>query len=497
MNHDKLDVKYVAIYLRKSRGDEDKDLDKHRDELVNLCLKNDWMYTEYAEIGTGDSIAARPKMQQLLSDVEAETYDAVLVIHYDRLGRGDKVDQARIEKTFAHSNTLIITPQKVFDLNDESDMMLADFQGMIARQEYKAISRRMRGGKRRGALAGNWSNGTPPFPYKYNRLTKKAEPDEEKIPIYNLMKERILNGYTSTDVAWELNKMGIPSPRGVLWNPAVVRNIVCDETHLGKIVVGKKVKHPNFGTIIYKPKDEWVVVNNCHQAVKTQREHDKIMFIISRERTTPLAGRAGKSPFSGLIRCAFCGNTLQIQKRPERPFDLLKSCKHRDHWGNRCINVGASMEIIIDNVTAAIELKEKELKEAIEKGITLEDIRALLEMSEKKVEEIREQEKALERIYIAYEKGVYSDEVFTERLDKAKAVLHQLETEYEIIQKQADNSQNARNEDMLASVKEVKDILAESDDPKEVNRAYKSIIHSIEWKRETIDSTPVVKVNFL
>lgn len=495
--YDKHDIRHVAIYLRKSRGDEEKDLDRHRDELVELCLKNDWQYIEYAEIGTGDSILARPKMQQLLVDVEAQSYDAVVVIHYDRLGRGDKVDQSKIEKTFALSDTLIITPQKVFNLNDESDMMLADFQGMIARQEYKATSRRMRGGKRRGALAGNWSNGTPPFPYVYNRITKKAEPDESNLPVYRSMIEGVLNGYTTTDIAWDLNKKGIPSPRNQLWTPEVVRRLVCDEVHLGKVIVGKKTKHPTMGTIIMKPKQEWVVVNNAHKAVKTQREHDKIMFIISRERETPNAGKAGKHPFSGIIRCAFCGNTLAIQKRANRPHDLLKSCKHRDHWGNRCINMGISMEVIEESVLQAIMLKEVELEEAIKKGVTLDDIRNLLAMSEKKLEEIKEQEKAIDRIFNAYEKGVYSDEVFADRKDKAEAVLHQLTQEYEYIQKESDNTQNARNEDMLVTIRDVRDVITESDDPKTCNRAYKSIIHSIVWARETIDSKPTVKVNFL
>jgi site-specific DNA recombinase len=493
-----LDVKYVALYIRKSRGDADTDLVKHRDELVQMCEKSNWKYVEYSEIGTGDSIEVRPKMQEMLRDVEAETFDAVLVVHYDRLGRGDKVDQAKIEKTFAMSSTLIITPQKVYNLNDESDMMLADFQGMIARQEYKAISRRMRGGKRRGALAGNWSNGIPPFPYKYNPLTKKIEPDAENLPIYRLMIEKILNGFAITDIAWDLNKMGIPSPRGRLWNPPVINRILCDEVHLGKIIVGKKTKLVTTGVTVRKPKDEWVVINNCHDPVKTQLEHDKIMFIVKRDRSVPPASRAGKHAFSGLLRCGICDNTLQILKRSDRETDSLKSCTHRDHWGNRCQNFGGHMDVLEKYVHAAIESKQIEIEEAIQNGVSLNDIQIIIDMADKKLGDIKESEKSIERIYASYEKGIYSDEVFIERRDKVQAELNALEEELEIINSHKDNSQSRKNEDMLVTIKDVLAIIKGSDnDSKDLNRAYKSIIHTIYWMRESLDSPPTVKVNFL
>ena len=52
-------IKDVAVYLRKSRGDENKDLDKHRLALTELCQKLGIRFTEYAEIGTSDSIHDR------------------------------------------------------------------------------------------------------------------------------------------------------------------------------------------------------------------------------------------------------------------------------------------------------------------------------------------------------------------------------------------------------------------------------------------------------
>lgn len=65
-------IKHVAIYLRKSRdeGEYDDVLSKHRDTLVAIAESRNWTYKLYEEIGSGESIAKRKKMQQLLIQVD-------------------------------------------------------------------------------------------------------------------------------------------------------------------------------------------------------------------------------------------------------------------------------------------------------------------------------------------------------------------------------------------------------------------------------------------
>jgi site-specific DNA recombinase len=496
------DIQTVAIYLRKSRGDEATDLEKHRQVLVDLCHQHGWQYVEYAEIGTGDSIAARPKMQELLQDVAEGRYDGVVVVHYDRLGRGDKVDQATIEKTFEQSDTLIITPEKVYDLAEESDMMLADFLGMIARQEYKAIARRLRKGKADGAKMGNWTNGTPPLGYRYNRTTKKLEPDiidEEKQTgsyyLYRMILEKMLQGYTASDVAWELNSMGIPSPRGGYWQPAVIRRLVTSEVHLGHIVVGKKRKLVTSGAIVHKPKDEWIIYKNCHPAIKTQEEHDKILFLLQRDMRRPHASRAGKNAFSGLVKCAKCGNTLQIQKRKDRS-DHVKSCTHRDPFGVRCVNYGGSVDVLREAIHDAIRRESDKLQQAIEQGISLEEHQVLLELANHKEAEIKKIEKRIKNLNVMRADGELSKEEFLEMKFEAEAQKQTLLSELELLNKQLDRSKEKSYEDRLSTIRGVIKVLETATDPKMLNRAYKSIIHEVTWERNDIDEKPKIAVKF-
>ena len=93
------DIRCVAIYLRKSRCEEE-DLKKHEIVLTGMCKQNRWKYIQYKEIGTSDSIELRQEMKRLLKDVGSGIYDAVLVNDYDRLSRGDMGEQDKIKKVF-------------------------------------------------------------------------------------------------------------------------------------------------------------------------------------------------------------------------------------------------------------------------------------------------------------------------------------------------------------------------------------------------------------
>ncbi|MEJ7240334.1 recombinase family protein, partial [Staphylococcus epidermidis] len=91
----------------------------------------------YKEIGSGSTIDDRPVMQKLLTDVEKNLYDAVLVVDLDRLSRGNGTDNDRILYSMKVSETLIVveSPYQVLDANNESDEEIILFKGFFARFE--------------------------------------------------------------------------------------------------------------------------------------------------------------------------------------------------------------------------------------------------------------------------------------------------------------------------------------------------------------------------
>lgn len=119
---------------------------------------------------------------------------------------------AMTRKTFLYTDTYVITPQKIYDLSQEQDEMLFDFQAIFAKMEYKMIKKRMRQGKVAGAKKGMWTNGTPPYPYVYNQTTRMIEVDPDKLKIYRMVIDKYLLGMSTLQIAIWLNQRKIAPP---------------------------------------------------------------------------------------------------------------------------------------------------------------------------------------------------------------------------------------------------------------------------------------------
>ena len=171
----------AAAYLRKSRMEEGMDTDevlrRHREGLEECARRHGLDIVEYyPEVVSGESLYARPQMLRLLEDVETGRYDTVLCMDLDRLSRGRMKDQGIILDAFRESGTLIVTPDKVYDLSDEIDDELAEFKTFMSRREYKIINKRLRRGLQRSIQDGCYVANAP---YGYKKVTIDRRPTLE------------------------------------------------------------------------------------------------------------------------------------------------------------------------------------------------------------------------------------------------------------------------------------------------------------------------------
>ncbi len=357
----------VAIYLRKSRGDVDKDLEAHKRELVSLCRSMKVSYKIYQEIGSSDSIDDRPEFSRLLNDIKLELYDAIVVMDIDRIGRGDEEDWGRIEKIIRAHEVFIITPDKIYNLRDDNDEIQLEVKKFLARIEYKMTTKRLHRGKvRRAKELGEWTNGSPPFPYVYNRDTRSLEIDPEKQKVYDLIKIRALTGLSAEAIAWELNSLGYSSPGGKNWSSTAVYRLLFDKTHLGKIVFGKQKgsghknrKHKAYQKIA---EDKWFVVQGKHTAIKTQDEHDRIVELFAKRKKIPKAARSGAKEFSGLVYCGKCGCSMQFTENGTSGEIYVKKCQKTDSLGHHCGNRGVNIRLLEVAIFDELQKRQAELE---------------------------------------------------------------------------------------------------------------------------------------
>lgn len=490
-------IKDVAIYLRKSRGETELDLINQRNELLEICMSNKWNAYEYEEIVSGDTIEMRPRIQELLADIEDDLFDAIIVVETDRLGRGKSGDMERIKEVLVKSETLLCERGKLLDLSTDQDEFVYDMRTFIARQEYLMIKRRLRRGKIQNAKRGLWSNGKPPLPYKYNKAEKRLYIDPTNLITYRHIVDAVVKYRKNlNEIAYELNNLGMKTDakKGLrLWSDKTVRDTLLDLTHLGKIVIGKtkgnghKMRPKDAeGVVMLEPKD-WKIYDGLHETVKTQEEHNFILMHLARSTKMVKRSTAKETyPLTKILRCGFCGHFLGFQQRQERQLEVRK-CWYKDHYGVKCTNMSVSMIQINAAVQQAIEeqIKDVELK------ITSVDTNRIAHLKNKVIElnkGVSAKERALEKEQEAFQADIYTVDEYKAIVSKLKGSIAALNNDILATQTEIKFLEESSSSDKLNVLLEFKQLMANPNLTYEMqNELYKTIIECVEYKRNEAD----------
>ena len=242
-------INTVAIYLRKSRDEENESRDvtlaRHEKLLTEYCERNN-LYVKkiYKEVVSGESIAARLEMQRLLVDVTAGKYDGVVCIEIERLSRGNQVDQAEILEVFKKTGTKIFTLNKTYDFSTENeiDEEFFEFGLFMSRREYKVICRRLSRGRTAALLEGYYTGSVLPYGFNKERRDKGFVliPNKEEADIVRLIFDKFVGGTGLTDIARYLNDQGIKPRSAKQIEHVRIREILKNKTYIGYLHIKNK-----------------------------------------------------------------------------------------------------------------------------------------------------------------------------------------------------------------------------------------------------------------
>lgn len=314
-----------ADYLRKSRSDEQAEargegdvLARHRKTLQELASHNGHsIVAEYAEVASGDSLAARPQAQRLLLDVMAGKYAGVYCMALDRLSRGAAEDQAAVIRAFQASGTLIITPEKVYDFNQPADEDFGELRLMFSRIEHKTIKRRMYAGRERSASDGCYIGARIPFGYAKVPAQGKDGPTLKVIPeqaaaVCDIF-QMYADGKSSHFIADELTRRGIKPNYSEVWNPSSIRSMLKNPLYIGKISWGKRVARPTLdGGSKRVANARAIYADGKHEPIVPDALWDAVQARLAGNSAPPVKhGKALQNPLAGLVYCARCGYSMQ------------------------------------------------------------------------------------------------------------------------------------------------------------------------------------------
>lgn len=432
-----------AMYLRKSRADDgsmtvEEVLRRHKSQLLELAAKNGHTIKEddiFEEVVSGESLYMRPKMLKLLELVDARTYDAVYVIDIDRLGRGGMRDQGIILDTFRDSNTNIITPRKTYDLNDETDEELTEFEAFMARRELKLIKRRLGRGMERVTLEGGYL-ANPPFGYK--RAWVGKIPTLEIIPEEEVFVKMIFDMYVNqgvgrTIIADTLTSYGIKPHRNGTWSRSTVARILNNETYIGRVVRGRKkyTKKGQNGSPKFKseanPDDKIVNIKGIHPPIISEELFYKAQEIrAGRYHPSYRKEDCLKNPLSGLIKCKQCGFCLQLRKMKKNAADpywiicTTKDCSKSTRFDRVEAVFINTLQMELDNM--------KYIRSSNANFEELENAKNALQYVKKEIEKC---EKQMSKLHDFLEQEVYDIATFKSRSSDLKNRICNLRTQQE------------------------------------------------------------------
>jgi len=502
-----------CLYVRKSRADaeaeargEGETLSRHINTLLDLAKRRHLNITQiHKEIVSGETIAARPVMQQLLSEVEQGLWDGVLVIEVERLARGDTVDQGIVAQTFKFSNTKIITPIKDYDPNNEFDEEYFEFGLFMSRREYKTINRRLQRGREASVKEGKWVNSKAPYGYERVKIpndkgfTLAPKPGEAEIVqmIFDLYTKGELQddgSYKRLGVSLivrRLNNIKIKPVSSEHWAVATIRDMLRNPVYYGKVRWNwrKDEKKMVDGQIkITRPRkspDEYLIVDGLHPALISEETFKKAQEFLSENPPRPIGERnTVKNPLSGIVVCEKCGH-----KMVRRPFignypDTLM-CQD-----TACDNVSSQLAIVEKRVLEA--LKDWLIKYRVqwETGHKTEEGNtsiALKETALKRLEsDCQTLQKQLDNTHDFLEQGIYTPEQFLDRSRKLTEKIRQNEADQKAIQEDLENEQEGEiaKIQIIPKVERVLEIYDTLPDAKAKNDVLKEVIEKVTYRKD-------------
>lgn len=496
------------LHLRKSRADleaesrgEGETLEKHKKALFAYARKNSISVTRiYAEIISGESLIHRPEMLKMLKDLEAEKPKGILVMDYDRLGRGDKLDQGLIERALKEANVLIVSPSEIIDLNTDAGELTADVKGLFARMELRQINKRMQGGRRRSVESGNYIGTRPPFGYDIHKNEKSERylvPNPEQAPIVRQIFDWYVNGKLMEDgstvllgsnkIANELNNIGIKTYTGKPWEASTVLNIIKNAVYVGRIQWGKKEtkksKEPGKRRDVRtRDEEEWIDVRGKHDPLVSDELYNKAQEILKGKYHVPYHLENGiTNPLAGIIRCGKCGNKMIL-----RPYDRQQP--HLMCVNQQCDNKSARFEYVENKLIEALDLYITEYvhkwgKRNKSEPLSIDIKKSVLTNLERELKDLESQKLKLHDLL---ERGVYDDETYLERsqslanrIDETKRYIDNAEKELKM-----ESTKEKAQKDHIPNLKSVVKSYKSSKDPAVKNQHIKSILHYATYTKE-------------
>lgn len=315
------------------------------------CIKD----SVYIDDGWSGTNFDRPAFQRMIDDIEDGKINCVVTKDLSRLGRNYIMTGQYTEIYFPSKGVRYIAINDNVDtLNGESELapFLNILNEMHARQTSKKVKAAMQTKFLNGVRYGTYA----PLGYikdPDNREHIIIDPETKWIieEIFDLafhgkgaaaITKYLRDEHVPTsswihyqrDGSFSHIYAGAPEDKAYAWTVNQVKTMLKDETYIGNTVHNKRstISFRNKKRI-YKPKEEWLRVENTHEPIISKNVFYQVQEQIAKRRRSQKSGET--QIFAGLVKCADCGWSMaySVNRQGKTPYAYYHCSRHGQGLG--------------------------------------------------------------------------------------------------------------------------------------------------------------------
>lgn len=379
----------AVMYLRLSKEDGEKtesnSISNQREMINSYARKNQiTMVKEYVDDGYSGANFDRPNFKEMIKAAYDRKFNTIIVKDLSRFGR-DYIEAGKyIQRIFPENGIRFISvndnyDSKSADMNDTH--LILPIKNFINDSYCRDISNKVKSSQKIKREKGDFISAFAPYGYKKSDENKnKLVVDEQAAPnIKNIFDMKLL-GYSSKAIADELNHLGVLTPRkykesqgfkcngfqnikGGNWSAKAVNRIIENEVYIGNTLQGKSItlNYKNKKQI-GKDKEEWVRVENTHEAIISK----EVFAIANTMLKRDLNNSRGKDKidiFTGMLFCKECESSLIRRtvkyKEREEVFYICSKYNKEKSCSRHSIKEDTLIKAVSKIIKTYIEFNEK------------------------------------------------------------------------------------------------------------------------------------------
>ncbi|MCC2250022.1 recombinase family protein [Virgibacillus sp. AGTR] len=467
----------TALYIRVSTREQldGFSISAQKRQLTAYCESQGWeIMGYYVEEGASAKNTNRPELKRMITHIENDLIDCVLVYKLDRLTRS-VLDLYNLLQKFEENNCKFKSATEVYDTTSAIGRMFITLVASFAQFERERLGERVSMGMEQMTREGKWKGGT--VGYGHNKIDGNFVIVEHEASILKDMYEWYLSGLSDRSIAIKLNEMGLETRTGAEWDERKVKYVLTNKKNVGTLQYGVRVNQ-----------DKSFEVDDIYPPIIDKKTFDRALA--TRDARRKFHGKQATSSyyFSGILRCSRCGAKMKgIKARQYKRYRCTNNLYHK-------CDMPSFSELFIEqkfiDYLKNIAFNENEVEiNPLDNKENKQKIRRL----EKEIDKIKQRQKKWQ---YAWANEMLTDEEFQDRMKEE----HEKHAEYEKkIAKFNMNKPNQINSEIIEMMKSTAnnwEALEQNEKKQLMQIVIDKIIVDIDEDKKGIDKVDIKEITF-